>query len=224
MGKKIFVTYKYSDNDVLSLSPYSHTTVRDYVDKLQALIDKEDHINKGEEDGTDLSDFKDETIASQLRDKIYDSSITIIVISKGMKSSWEPEEDQWIPWEISYSLRSRTREGRTSKPNALLAVVLPDRNGRYDYYMSEDSCPYCHCTTYLTHTYFRIIRANMFNVKKPAFNGCTNHPAGNRVYTGYFSYIYSVKWPAFAQDLNRYLSIAVEINSNIDDYEISKEV
>ena len=224
MAKKIFVTYKYSDADVLSLNPFGTTTARDYVDRLQDLIDEEDHINKGEDDGTDLSDFKDETIASHLRDKIFDSSVTIIVISKGMKVSWQSDEDQWIPWEISYSLREHTREGRTSKPNALLAVVLPDRSGKYDYYMTEDACVYCHCTTYLTNTYFGIIKANIFNVKRPVFNDCTNHQPGNRVYTGYFSYIHSVKWPHFAQDINKYIDIALEINSHIDDYEISKTV
>ena len=57
MARKIFVTYKHSDNSVESLN--YQTTARAYVDKLIELFE-EDEIYKGE--GTeDLSQFKDET-------------------------------------------------------------------------------------------------------------------------------------------------------------------
>lgn len=224
MGKKIFVTYKYSDSDVLNLDGNIYTTARTYVDKIQDLLEEDDHINKGENDGEDLSDFKDSTIESKLRDKIYDSSVTLIIVSKNMKEIYTPENDQWIPWEISYSLQERTRNGRTSQPNALLAVILPDSFGNYNYYLTEDSCPYCHCTTYLTNTYFKIIAKNMFNKKNPVFNNCTNHLFGSKVYTGYFSYLYSVKWADFKYDINKYINIALEINGSIGDYDITKQV
>jgi hypothetical protein len=224
MGKKIFVTYKYSDFDVLNLDGNIYTTARNYVDKIQELLEEDDHINKSENDGEDLSNFKDSTIESKLRDKIYDSSVTIIIVSKNMKELYMQESDQWIPWEISYSLQERTRNGRTSQPNALLAVVLPDSFGNYNYFISEDSCPDCHYTYYNTNNLFQIHRKNMFNTKKPIYSNCNHNHGGVIVYQGYSSYIHTVKWSDFKLDINKHINISLEINSNIDDYDITKQV
>lgn len=217
MGRKIFVSYKYADNRVRMINGKYDTKVRDYVDILQEEIGEE-HINKGEKDGEDLSDFKESTIASKLRDKIYDSSVTIVLISKNMKQYYALEEDQWIPWEISYSLKEHTRNGRTSATNAVLAVVLPDEYGSYSYYIEENSCGNCTCRMLNTPILFKILQKNMFNQKNKIVKECST----KTVYTGNSSYIYSVKWDDFIEDVNKHIDIAVEINENIDDYEIYK--
>ena len=87
MGKKIFVSYKYADNNVRPItSKFSRSdTVRNYVDKLENIIGKND-IYKGESDDNDLSQLTDESIWNQLKQKIFDSSITIILISPNMKN------------------------------------------------------------------------------------------------------------------------------------------
>jgi hypothetical protein len=223
MGRKIFISYKYADSDVAQFSNIFPTTVRDYVDDIQQMLGASDHINKGENDGEDLSQFKDETIASRLRDKIYDSSITLVVVSRGMKESGVVEKDQWIPWEISYSLKEHSRAGRVSSTNAVLAIVLPDRVGGYDYYINDNTCPFCKCKTLNTPFLFEIMQKNMFNTKFPKQNNCEHH-SGPKPYVGYPSYIHSVKWIDFKSDMNKYLEIATKINASIDNYEVVKEL
>lgn len=128
MGKKIFVSYKFADNQVENLSIYENSTVRDYVTKFEEILDPSDNIYKGESDGEDLSNLSEATIWEKLKDRIYDSSVTIVFISPGMKESWKTERNQWIPWEISYSLKEVSRKNKngdaiTSRCNAMLAVV-----------------------------------------------------------------------------------------------------
>ena len=220
MARKIFVTYKYNDEAVQSIN--GETTARAYVDELIDLFEGCE-IYKGEGD-EDLSELKDETIASRLRDKIHDSTITLVLISPNMKEKLEFEYDQWIPWEVSYSLKKTSRSGRTSQTNAILAVVLPDNNFSYDYFLQEDSCPYCRCTTYDITRLFQILRDNMFNIKQPSYNGCSNHTDANRVHTGQFSYIPSVKWESFVADTENCLKRVENIRDDIDAYNITKEI
>ena len=139
MGRKIFVSYKYADGNVYPLKYISdyQQKVRDYVTWLEKkFIDRTEHIYKGEHDNEDLSDKSDEYIWANLKDKIYDSTITIVLISPNMKEAYKWDRSQWIPWEIAYSVRETTRNDYTSHANAVLGVILPDRNNRYGYYDS----------------------------------------------------------------------------------------
>ena len=133
MGRKVFVSYRYADSNVAPLNgALSGTTVRDYVDLLEIGLGR-NNVYKGEHDGEDLSYLSDDTIAEKLKDRIYDSSVTVVLVSPGMLDKGRSERDQWIPWEISYSIRKVTRGGRTSQRNAIVAVILPNRHGSYDY-------------------------------------------------------------------------------------------
>lgn len=220
MARKIFVSYKHKDCSVYPING-GITTARDYVDELIGLFE-DDEIYKGE-GNEDLSKFKDETIQTHLRDKIYDSSLTLVLISPDMKNSWEPESDQWIPWEVSYSLKAITRSGRTSLTNGMLAVVLPDLASSYSYFLEDNTCLDCHCRTLHTNKLFQILRDNMFNIKEPTFNNCPNH-LSDSVYIGHSSYIYSVKWGDFIADKETYLQMAKDIREQIDNYNIVKTV
>lgn len=139
MGRKIFVSYKYADENVYPVPNVSdyRPKARDYVTWLERKFsDRTDHIYKGEHDNEDLSDKSDEYIWTKLKDRIYDSTITIVFISPNMKEAYKWDKSQWIPWEIAYSVRETTRKDYTSHANAVLGVVLPDKYNRYDYYKS----------------------------------------------------------------------------------------
>lgn len=217
MGKKIFISYKYSDSMVRPIDGINPSTVRDYVDILQTKIDASDHINKGEDDGEDMSTLADSTIASKLGDKIFDSSVTIVFISKGMKTAL-PENEQWIPWEISYSLKEQSREGGNSKTNAILGVVLPDETNSYDWYYIHNTA--CNSITHKSEQLFTILKENMFNKEKPTTHTCN----GTLVFEGEHSYIKTVKWDEFRENINFYIECAIEICNSKDLYKIRKTI
>lgn len=227
MARKVFVSYKYGDSSVQyipRLGATDPTTARHYVDWLHNHLDANDHIIKGEDDGEDMTGFKDETIASNLRDKIYDSTVTVVLISKNMKEIYTPEADQWIPWEIAYSLREKTREDRTSGANGILAVVIPDENGSYEYFVQPIGCLHCGSIRWKQDTLFQILGKNMFNRRQPKTTVCPNGVCGV-LHTGDdHSYIHPVKWSDFMPNINYYIDHATRLNQSIDDYEIVKVV
>lgn len=155
-----------------------------------------------------------------LFDKIFRSSITVVLISPNMVDPYTNESDQWIPWEISYSLKEHTRNDRTSQTNAVVAVILPDRGGSYRYFVQENNCYDCSCSIYQKNNTFGLIRENMFNKKTKNEVNCMNNYT--QIYTGNPSYITPVKWDSFINNSQNYLSLAEEINENIDEYEIKK--
>lgn len=150
MARKVFVSYKYKDNDVQSLATTQHppTWPCDYVAHIEEHVLGK-NIYKGENQDEGLSKCSDDYIWSHLKDKLYDSTVTVVLISPNMKEPGKWQRSQWIPWEISYSIRKTTRAGRTSQRNSIIAVVLPDKNGSYEYF-SKENC-------------FPILKANMDN-------------------------------------------------------------
>ena len=220
MARKVFVSYKYSDSQVqdLDLSKETTTTARHYVDKLSENLEKDNHIFKGEDDDESMESLANSTIGSKLGDKIFDSSVTIVLVSKGMKNKGESDKDQWIPWEISYSLKEQTRQDQKSKTNGVIAVVLPDKSGSYDYYITRDF--ECNCRSLKTFFLFQILQDNMFNVKEPNKRLCN----GEWVYSRYSSYIQSIKWIDFISNPSKFIDKAIELRDKKDDFKITKTI
>lgn len=229
MGHKIFVSYKYADDDVKNLKAFENSTVRDYVDEFENKIDNSNHIFKGESEGEDLSELSEEVIWGKLKDRIFDSTLTIVFISPKMKEKGKSDRNQWIPWEISYSLKETKRKNKsgqdvTSKTNAMMAVVLPDSNNSYDYYLEQKNCCFAHsCTTHHTQKLFKILEKNKFNFNEASKSDCTND-SNEKIWIGNCSYIEAVKWKDFIEDIDTYIDKAYERLENIDKYNIYKEI
>ena len=73
-----------------------------------------------------------------------------------MKEYRKWEKSQWIPWELSYSIKETNRAGFVSHSNAILAVILPDRNNNYNYYNENNL--------------FNILKQNIKNKYIPVVN------------------------------------------------------
>lgn len=230
MGRNVFVSYKYTDAQVQDLEVYeienwfgtnykkkAVTTARHYVEKIIEKLEIDDeHVYKGEDDGQSMESLADSTISSKLGDKIFCCSVTIVLVSKGMKNPFLPENEQWIPWEISYSLKEQSRRNQNSNTNGVISVVLPDEYGSYEYYITRDA--ECNCRSLKTDILFQILRDNMFNVKEPNRRVCN----GTWVYSGDPSYIQSVKWEDFISNPSKYIEKAVELRDRKNDFEITK--
>lgn len=220
MGNKVFISYKFNDGQVKDLPDVGDTIVRDYVDILVERLESLGYISKAEDTDEDLSDYSEEYIETVLHELIWDSSVTIVLISPQMKEPGKTERAQWIPWEVSYSLREVTRGGRTSHSNAVLAVVLPDQFGQYNYAIANRHCvSNCYCEVWYMNSFFNIISRNMFNLidKEENLKDCTD---GSDVYIGPCSYISLVRWETFTQNIKQYIDAALDRKNHIDDYDI----
>lgn len=221
ISRKIFVSYKYKDSNVW-IDPISEYTPgedtnylytsRHYVDKIIEKIGSE-HTYKGELGDEGMDDFTDDTIDSRLKQKIFDSSVTIVLLSPNMWDKVKLEKDQWIAKEIAYSLRNKTRGDKSSKTNAMLAIALPDLNGKYDHAIIHKSCG---VRSWQTHSFFRIIRENMFNrwdKNHTICDSCSSyHHHGDD-----HSYIHPVKWEDFISDYNTYIDHVLSLREKMDD-------
>ena len=232
MGYKIFVSYKYKDKSVYPLSssrsgfpfPYGNpTTVRDYVDKLEAYFDHTNNIYKGESDDEDLSNYSDDAIWEKLKDRIFDSSVTIVMVSPNMRETHRSERSQWIPWEISYSLRETTRGDRTSHSNAVLAVILPDYLHQYNYFTDPHSYQRLDGQDNNEDPVFPIIRKNMKNNRRD-YSSTSLFKGFYSISTSESSYIPSVKWEDFIQQPMAYVECAIKRKENIFGYNICTDV
>lgn len=109
MARKVFVSYKYSDA----------VSTRD---KIIKKLSNNGTYYKGEKGYVKL-EYADSTMKNYLSGLIYDSTVTVVIISPEVTLS------DWVKWELEYSMKRQTRNGRTSNRNGIVCVI----QNRVDY-------------------------------------------------------------------------------------------
>ena len=191
MAHKTFISYKYSESRWL----------RD--DIIDVLGDDATYYKGENADSKDMTDDKEETIKATLADMMYDTSVTIVILSPNMKRS------DWIEWEIQYCLKKIKRKNRTSQRNGLVGVIKKV-NGDYSWlkYETENGG-----VNYHTEKLPEIINKNRSDPEIKDSNGLWDWLNG--------SYIAFVEEEEFLNNPQKYIDNAYDKSENdADGYEI----
>jgi hypothetical protein len=145
MAHKTFISYKYSEAQNLR-------------DRIIETLGNDATYYKGETSlSPDLTDTCTESIKRTLSNMMYDTSVTIVIISPHIR------ESRWIDWEIEYCLKKISRKGRASHINGVVGVVMKINNN-YDWFKNYGTN--CHGTStcsYAMDLVYKIISKNHFN-------------------------------------------------------------
>src|SRR6201986_829041 len=118
MARYTFISYKYNEASDL----------RDKI--LKKLGDHAQYYQGETAESPNLTDTSTDNIMKNLKDMMFKTSVTIVVISPNIKQS------KWIDWEIGYTLKEITREDKTSRTNGIVGVIMK-YNGGYDWLVSQ---------------------------------------------------------------------------------------
>lgn len=192
MAHKTFISYKYNE-------------ARDLRDRIITALGADATYYKGEtSDSPCLRDTTTENIKRSLRNMMYDTSVTIVILSPNIKQS------KWIDWEIEYCLKNNTRKDRTSHTNGVVGVIMK-MNGSYDWlkYMTTNTDG-CRVQSFNSYKLYDIINNNRFNQNPKVYScpkcHCINELTGN--------YISFVEEDAFLDNPGDYIDNAYDKSEN----------
>lgn len=192
MAHKTFISYKYSEAQGL----------RDRI--ILAMGDDARYYQGETSESPDLTGTKTENIKRVLRDMMYNTSVTIVIISPHMK------ESKWIDWEIEYSLKKIPRKGRTSQRNGLVGVIMKVDGGYGWFKYSTKNPDGCNVSNYHTEKVYDIINNNRLN-QEPKQYSCSTCRCIDAL-TG--SYIAFVEEDVFLANPNYYIDNAYNKSEN----------
>jgi Thoeris protein ThsB, TIR-like domain len=200
MARRTFISYKYSEAQ----------ETRD--DILESLGKDAIHYMGETSDSPDISDTKTDNIKKRLKDMMYDTSVTIVIVTPKIKQS------KWIDWEIEYSLKEITRNDRTSRSNGIVGVIQKV-NGSYDWLVkftkNDDGCNSRSIDPKLM---YEIIYNNRINLIETIYS-CEICQTVD-ILSG--SYISLITEETFLTNPNKYIENAYQKASNINKFEICK--
>lgn len=201
MAHKTFISYKYSEAK----------TLRDKI--VTSLGDDAKYYQGETSESPNMSDKTTDYIKDSLKDMIYSTSVTIVVLSPNMKQS------EWIDWEIEYSLKRIKRGDRSSGANGVLGVVMK-YNGDYSWLRPTAKNFDGHTSIQTKNEFlYEIIYQNRFNQDPPKYtcNVCKKIDS----LTG--SYISLVNEEDFIKNPNKYIDNAYDKSKNISNYDLTRK-
>lgn len=201
MARKTFISYKYSEA----------RGVRDRI--IKSLGDDATYYQGETSDSPDLTDTTSENIKENLKDMIYGTSVTIVVISPNIKDS------KWIDWEIEYSLKEIKRGDATSRTNGVVGVIMK-HNGNYEWLVTlSEKDDGCSVRTIDDSVLYKIINKNRYNLKGDAYacEHCKTYDQLNG------SYISLINEDLFIENPVKYIENAYEKCQKTENYKLSKE-
>lgn len=192
MAHKTFISYKYSEAQSL----------RDKI--IKAMGDDASYYKGETAESPDLTDTSTENIKRNLRDMMFDTSVTIVIISPNMKKS------KWIDWEIEYCLKKITRKDRTSQRNGIVGVIMKINDGYRWLKKSNLESDGCTTNSYHTELLYPIINNNRYN-QNPKKYSCITCKCVD-VLTG--SYIALIEEDDFLSNIDKYIDNAFDKSEN----------
>ncbi len=202
MARKTFISYKYSE-------------ACDVRDRIIRALGSDATYYKGEDGfSQDLSGYTAETIKEHLKDMIYDTSVTIVVLSPNMN------ESAWIPWELEYSLKDVKRGDRCSHSNGIVAVVQKV-DGSYSWLRQDTiQADGCHTHSFDESKMPKIISNNRCN-QEPMQYACDCCKSINWLWGSYISIINEDE---FISDPSRFIENAFEKSQRLWNYRLTKQL
>lgn len=202
MAHKTFISYKWSE-------------AQDLRDDIITALGEDATYYKGEtSESPDLTDTSTENIKKNLKDMMYDTSVSIVILSPNMK------ESKWIDWEIEYCLKDITRKDRTSHTNGIVAVIMKVDNGYEWFKKRETNCHGSSTVSYELDKVFDIISQNHFNSNPERWHcdKCKTYDWLDG------SYITFVEEETFLSDPEKYINNAYDKSENdASGYNLVKE-
>jgi len=201
MARKTFISYKYSEAQDL----------RDNI--LDALGDDASYYQGETTDSPDLTDTSTENIKKNLTDMMYDTSVTIVIISPNLKSS------NWVDWEIEYSLKEFSRDGRISKTNGVVGVIQKVDGGYGWLTTKTKKDDGCIVRSIDDSKLYKIINQNRYNRSDNSY-ACDHCKTHSQLNGSYFSLIDESE---FLADPEKYIENAFEKSEGVDEFDLIKQ-
>lgn len=202
MARETFIAYKYSEAQNL----------RDEI--IEKLGDDASYYQGETADSPDLTDTSVENIKENLKDMIFGTSVTIVIISPNLKYS------KWVDWEIEYSLKEYKRGDTTSRTNGIVGVVMKV-NGNYDWLISSFQNPDgCSTRSIDNSKLYNIIKENRFNLNTANKYSCPTCKTFDQLNGSYVSLIEEDR---FLNNPQHFIENAYNKSKNIDNYILSKQ-